>query len=170
MISTVQDISFLFDYSAKWLCAFQDELSRDVATQEEMNQRTKLRIICETRWSSRADALATFKNAFPVVVHALETLQEDGNEKAGQYLVAILQFEFIISLIVAEHILSSTVPFAIHPTMPRRAGRQQNKANPDVQTVSDFYRVTLYYVFLDQLVQEMETRILGNESRYCAQY
>ena len=57
--------------------------------------------------------------------------------------------------------------FAIHPTMPRRAGRQQNRANPDVQSVSDFYRVTLYYVFLDHLVQEMETRILGNEDRYC---
>ena len=56
--------------------------------------------------------------------------------------------------------------FAIHPTMSRRAGRQQNRANPDVQTVSDFYRVTLYYVFL---VQEMETRILGREDGYCAQ-
>ena len=55
--------------------------------------------------------------------------------------------------------------FAIHPTMPRWAGRQQNRANPDVQTVSDFYRVKLYYVFLDHLVQEMETRILGNENR-----
>lgn len=58
----------------------------------------------------------------------------------------------------------------IQPTMPRRAGRQQNRANPDVQTVSDYYRVTLYYVFLDHLVQEMETRILGNEDRYCAQH
>ena len=37
-------------------------------------------------------ALVTFKNAFPAVVHALETLQEDGDEKAGQYLVAILHF------------------------------------------------------------------------------
>lgn len=219
MMSTVQDISFLFDYSAKRLFAFQDELSRDVATQEEMNQRTKVRKLCETRWSSRADALETFKNAFPVVVHALETLQADNDEKAGQYLAAILRFEFIIALLVAEHILSSTVPltnllqkqdndllhavsetrvviklcnderadqyvwdalydkavnvsadFNIQPSMPRRAGRQQHRANPDVQTVSDYYRVTLYNVFLDHLVQEMETRILGNEDRYCAQH
>jgi len=54
--------------------------------------------------------------------------------------------------------------------MPRGAGRQQNRDNPDVQTVSDFYRVTLYNVFLDHLVQEMETRTLGNEDRYCAQH
>ena len=60
--------------------------------------------------------------------------------------------------------------FAIHPTMPRRAGRQKNRANPDVQTVSDFCRVTVYYVFLHCLVKEMETRILGNEDRYCAHH
>ena len=28
----------------------------------------------------------------------------------------------------------------------------------------------MYYVFLDHLVKEMETRILGNEDRYCAQH
>ncbi|XP_052788478.1 52 kDa repressor of the inhibitor of the protein kinase-like [Mya arenaria] len=109
MMSTVQDISFLFDYSAKRLAAFVDELSRDATNKEEMEQRTKLRTLCETRWSSRADALATFRNAFPVVVHSLETLNDDGDNKAGQYLAGILCFEFIIALIVAEHVLSSTV-------------------------------------------------------------
>ena len=54
--------------------------------------------------------------------------------------------------------------------MPRRAGRQQNITNPDVQTVFDYYRVTLYNVFLNHLVQEMETRILGNAYRYCAHH
>ena len=34
-----------------------------------------------------------FKNALPVVVHALETLQEDGDENTGQYMAAILHFE-----------------------------------------------------------------------------
>lgn len=219
MMSTVQDISFMFDYSAKRLVAFQNELSQDIATKEEMAHRTKLRTLCETRWSSRADALGTFKHAFPVVVHALETLQEDRDEKAGLYLAAILRFEFIIALVVAEHILSSTVPltnllqkedndllhaveetrviiklcndergdedvwnalydqatamsaeFDILPSKPRQVGRQRHRANPDVQTVSAYYRITLYNVFLDHLTQEMETRILGNESRYSAQY
>jgi predicted ATPase len=49
--------------------------------------------------------------SFPVVVHALEQLQQDGDEKAGQYLAAILRFEFIIVLVSAEHILKSTVHF-----------------------------------------------------------
>ena len=34
--------------------------------------------------------------------------------------------------------------FSFHSTMPRRAGHQKNRVNPDVQTVSDFYRVTVY--------------------------
>ena len=60
--------------------------------------------------------------------------------------------------------------FAIHPTMPRRAGRQKNRAYPDGQMVSDFYRGMVFYVFLDHLVKEMETRILCNEVRYTAQH
>ena len=52
----------------------------------------------------------TKTNAFLVGVHALETLQADGDEKAGQYLAAILRFEFIIALLVAVNILNSTVP------------------------------------------------------------
>ncbi|XP_060585819.1 uncharacterized protein LOC132741624 [Ruditapes philippinarum] len=218
-MSTVQDISFMFDYSAKRLNAFCKELSQDTAARAEMEQRTKLRTLCETRWSSRADALATFKNAFSVVVHALETLQEDGDDKAGQYLGGILRFDFIIALIVAEHLLSSTVAltnllqkedndllhaveetkvvvqllrnerndadvwdalydkasniaaeFDIQPSRPRRAARQNHRANPDVHTVSDYWKVTLFYVFLDHLVQEIESRILSNQDRFAAQY
>jgi hypothetical protein len=47
--------------------------------------------------------------SFPVVVHALEQLRQYGDEKAGQYLAAILRFEFIIALVSAEHILKSSV-------------------------------------------------------------
>ena len=44
-----------------------------------------------------------------LLYNALEQLQQDGDEKAGQYLAAILRFEFIIALVSAEHILKSTV-------------------------------------------------------------
>jgi hypothetical protein len=59
--------------------------------------------------SSRADSLFTFRTAFSVVVSALETLKNDKDEKAGLYPTAILKFDFIVVLVVAEHILSSTV-------------------------------------------------------------
>ena len=47
---------------------------------ENMDKRTKLRTLCETRWTIRADALYTFKTTFPVVVHALERLQGLGDQ------------------------------------------------------------------------------------------
>ena len=109
MMATVQDVAFAFDYSAKRLSAFMDELSTDAVTKENMDGRKKLRTLCETRWTSRADSLSTFKTSFRVVVHALETLQEDGDGKAGLHLNAILQFPFIVTLVASEHILSNLV-------------------------------------------------------------
>ena len=76
---------------------------------ENMDKRTKLRTLCETRWTSRADALYTFKTSFPIVVHALERLQGLGDDKAGQYLASITRFVCVIALVVSEHILQSTV-------------------------------------------------------------
>jgi hypothetical protein len=60
VMTTVQEVAFSFDYSAKKLQAFFDELESDAATKEKMEKRTKLRTLCETRWTSRADALHTF--------------------------------------------------------------------------------------------------------------
>ena len=64
---------------------------------------------------------------------------------------------------IYDKAVAVTADFDTQPSMPKRAGRQQNRANPVVQTVSDYYRVTMYNVFLDHLVQEKENRILGNE-------
>ena len=73
-----------------------------------MERRTKLKTLCETRWFSRADALYTFKTAFPAVVHSLEHLKDNNDDKAGQYLAAILRFEFIVALVVAEREIKKT--------------------------------------------------------------
>jgi hypothetical protein len=76
---------------------------------ENMDKRTNLRTLCETRWTSQADALYTFKTSFPIVVHALERLQGLGDDKAGQYLASITRFVFVIALVVSAHISQSTV-------------------------------------------------------------
>jgi hypothetical protein len=55
------------------------------------------------------DALDNFRTAFSVVVSFLETHETDQDDKAALYLNVILIFDFIIALLVAEHILSSTV-------------------------------------------------------------
>ncbi len=218
MMSTVQDIAFAFAYSAKRLVAFSAELATDGNTKEQLDQRTKLRTLCETRWSSRADALFTFKAAYPVVVHALEALQEDGDDKAGQHVNAIMRFDFVIALVTAQHVLSGTVAltnflqkvecdlleavqeakivvrrlndernddtvwetlydsavkiaseFEIEPSVPRRVGKQQHRANYPVDSPSDYWRVALYYPFSGHLVEEIDMRLLKNEERYSAE-
>ena len=60
--------------------------------------------------------------------------------------------------------------FEILPTKPRRAARQNHRANPDVQTVPDYWKVTLFYVFIDHLLLEMDTRILKSKDRFAAQH
>jgi len=45
--------------------------------------KSKLKTLCETRWFSRADELATFKYTFPVIVSVLEYLQTNGDGKPG---------------------------------------------------------------------------------------
>lgn len=74
MMAVVQECGFAFHYSAKRLEAFISELQDDDHVQEAMQRKTKLKTLCETRWTSRSDALTTFKNALPVVVHSLEYL------------------------------------------------------------------------------------------------
>ena len=74
-----------------------------------MVRRAKLRTLCETRWASRADALYTFRAAFPVVLQALEIFSQDGVVKAMGYLCSIQQFDFIIAPCAAEHVRSNTV-------------------------------------------------------------
>lgn len=166
-----------------------------------MERRSKLTTLCETRWSARADSLFTFKSDFPVVVHALEYLRDNRDEKAGTYLAAILKFEFWIALVVAEHILIVTVAlsnfllskscylieavgeskvvqrlrderndpavwdalygkaveiaeeFELNPCTSRRAGRQIHRANHPVQDPQEYWKISLFYVFLDHLVQ-----------------
>lgn len=109
VMTTVQEVAFSFDYSAKKLQTYVDELESYAATKKKMEKRTKLRTLCETRWTSRADTLYTFKTSFSVVVHALESLHDKGDDKAGQQLASIMRFDFIIALVVSEHILQSTV-------------------------------------------------------------
>jgi hypothetical protein len=43
------------------------------------------------------------------VVHALERLQNQGDDKTGQFLASIMRFQFVIALVIVEHILHSTV-------------------------------------------------------------
>ena len=107
MFDAVQEIAFSFNYSAKRLLNFQDMLGAiDV---QEMNRRTELQSLYETRWAARADALFTFKTSHEVVHSSLEQLSDHGDAKARACRNSIMKFDFIITLVSAEYVLSGLV-------------------------------------------------------------
>lgn len=215
MMATVQEVGFAFEYSAKRLECFKDELSTNEHVKDTMERTTKLKTLCETRWISRSDALTTFKQAFPVVIQAFEYLQNDHDDKAGLHLGALLRFEFLIGLVVCEHVLRLIVhlsfflqdkscdmlaaveecrvvitqlrnerndeavwnalfdeavgigrEFGIEPHIPRIVARQQNRANVLAANPSDYWRISLYNVFVDHLLLQLEDRLLGSSPRF----
>lgn len=109
VMDTIQAIAFAFDYSAKRLLKFNDTLEEDELARNRMDNRRKLKTLCETRWASRADALFTFKSCFTTVHTALGALANEGDAKARSYQCSISKFDFIITLVATEHVLSGLV-------------------------------------------------------------
>ena len=54
--------------SAKRLLVFKEQLVDNPVAREEMGRRSKLKVLCETRWASRADCQAVFFDAFKVLI------------------------------------------------------------------------------------------------------
>ncbi|XP_062576880.1 52 kDa repressor of the inhibitor of the protein kinase-like [Saccostrea cucullata] len=112
LMDTVQTIAFAFDYSAKRLLQFKESLELDRDVKDAMDRKTKIKTLCETRWFSRVDSLTTFLKCYDVIVAALEELSEDGDSKARSHVCSILQFDFIVALVTAEHVLAPTNPLS----------------------------------------------------------
>ncbi|XP_052809499.1 zinc finger MYM-type protein 1-like [Mya arenaria] len=74
MMNTVQEVAFLFNYSCKRLLRFQETSANDQVSREQMENRTKLQSLCETRWAARADELNTFKCSYTTIVDSLDDL------------------------------------------------------------------------------------------------
>jgi len=66
IMDTMQAVSLAFKFSAKRLLVFEEQLGNNAAVQEEMGRRSKLKVLCETRWASRADCLDVFVTSFQV--------------------------------------------------------------------------------------------------------
>ena len=58
---------------------FEQELCGSDVVKGNLDGKSKLKTLCETRWCIRANALATFKASFPVIVSNLEYLQTNGD-------------------------------------------------------------------------------------------
>ncbi|XP_052809573.1 zinc finger MYM-type protein 1-like, partial [Mya arenaria] len=112
LLSTVQQVAFALNYSAKRLLQFQETLAGDDVSREGMAERTRLRSLCETRWSARADALHTFLVSYRTVVTTLDRLADEGDTKAAVHKLSVTNFEFIVTLVAIEHLLSALVPLS----------------------------------------------------------
>ena len=51
---------------------------------------------------------------------------------------------------------------------PRVVGRQAHRSNPDVSSVEDYFRITLYHEFLSHVITELQERFLDNQTQVVA--
>lgn len=72
----------------------------------------KLNTLCETRWTSRSEALYTFLTSYYVVVDSLEDLERKGDAKARSFVCSIKKFDFIITLVAVQSVLQPLVPLS----------------------------------------------------------
>ena len=79
LITTVQTIAFAFDYPVKRLLSLKKNLENDADAKGEIERKTKLKTLCETRWFSRVHALTSFLQCFSVVISSLQDLAVDGD-------------------------------------------------------------------------------------------
>ena len=68
IMDTMQEVTWPFKFSAKRLLVFKEQLGDDPVAREEMGRRSKLKLLCETRWAPRADCLSVFVDAFKVLL------------------------------------------------------------------------------------------------------
>ena len=80
IMDTVQEVALVFKFSAKRVLAFEEQLMNNAAVREEMGRQSKLKVLCETRWASRADSLNVFVSSLQV--SSLSIIQLQWHEKA----------------------------------------------------------------------------------------
>ena len=102
-IDTVKDVSYAFHYSSKRTGRFKTMLQQaDEEQLDALDGRRKIKGLCETRWSSRADALNIFKSAHALIIDDLGT---GGDRNAKQLKLALQDFGFMVALVVTECVL-----------------------------------------------------------------
>lgn len=71
IMDTMQAVSLAFNFSAKCLLVFEEQLGNSAAVGEKMGKRSKLKILFETRWASHADCLDVFVTSFEIGLEVL---------------------------------------------------------------------------------------------------
>lgn len=74
IMDTMQAVSLAFNFSAKYLLVFEEQLGNSAAVGEKMGKRSKLKILFETRWASHADCLDVFVTSFEIGLEVLMSI------------------------------------------------------------------------------------------------
>ncbi|WAR27377.1 hypothetical protein MAR_013081 [Mya arenaria] len=125
----VQTIAFAFNYSAKRMLCFKEQLAGDHASKQEIEKRTKLQSLCATRWAARADAIFTECDLVLASLEArvlatqLHTNRNDDGTWDNLFTKAVVLVKQV----------------GVEPSIPRNAKRHANRPNDSAATPSDFW-------------------------------
>lgn len=113
MVEVVDAVSRFFNNSPKRQLELEKWIG-DVLPSEE--KRHKLKQLCRTRWVERHDAYDIFIDLFLPIVSCLEEIvnappsnwNQETRSEAQSFLLALSQFSFLVTLVVAHKIVGYT--------------------------------------------------------------
>ena len=108
VVDHVQQITIAFEYSSKRQQFFREAIQANPEAADPLGNKKKISMLCETRWSARGDSFSTVKNGIFPLVSSLEKLEEEKDEQASGLLAVILQFPFVVTIVILAAVLQCT--------------------------------------------------------------
>ena len=108
-MDNIKDISYFFNLSPiRHQC-----LEINIQQELPIERHSKRLDVCRTRWVARIDGMNIFENLMPAIVSAFEDMSynddkkfnRDTSAKATAQLKLVLDFQFIVSLVLSRNIL-----------------------------------------------------------------
>ncbi|XP_046862828.1 52 kDa repressor of the inhibitor of the protein kinase-like [Xenia sp. Carnegie-2017] len=131
------------------------DLLKKIIKKELPNCRHKVIIdVCKTRWVARIDGLLNFIEAFPAIVQCLDEIKDnvdghwnDGStEKANGLYHSIVNFQFILVLVIVSGFLEITRPLTV----------QLQDSSLDANAARE--KVSLLFVMLERFRSDIERK------------
>ena len=115
MLAEVKEMCYFFKFSQSRLI-FLDESITKFCGKSDVQKR--LKDVCRTRWVERIKGLSQFEELYVSIVNCLETMSVNADKKlsnenagkAGNRLRAVINFEFIVSLVITRCVFDLTLP------------------------------------------------------------
>ena len=115
MIDKATEVAIFFNYSPQRQRTFEEQIKIYCKENEQDTVEHKNEMLWKTRWVERHDAYNTFAELYTLLDNTLTYIAEHSSEftsdtvkKASSFLDGITEFQFIATLIIAKHILSTT--------------------------------------------------------------